>query len=226
MSDRLIAYARVSTARQGVSGLGLEAQQQVLSEYIVRTGGTLLGTFIEVESGRRSDRPELMKALEACRRERATLVIAKLDRLARSVAFVANLMETGVEFVALDAPFANRLMVHILAAFAEHERREISARTKSALAAAKARGVTLGSHGRVLAAQHQARALTFARKVRPQFEAARAAGAITLAEVAAILNERDVPSPEGARWHATSVSRVERRLRTSELAPAWIGPSC
>jgi DNA invertase Pin-like site-specific DNA recombinase len=105
---------------------------------------SLLGEFTEVESGRRADRPELAKALSACRRMGATLVIAKLDRLARNVAFISNLMESGVEFTAVDFPNANRLTIHILAAVAEHEREMISQRTKAALAVAKGRGKVLG----------------------------------------------------------------------------------
>ena len=137
---KFVAYYRVSTERQGQSGLGLEVQENAVLEYLNGGGWKLVGRFVEVESGKRNDRPELAKALAACRRLGATLVIAKLDRLARNVAFVANLMESGVEFVAYDFPQANRLTIHILAAVAEHEREMISQRTKAALAAAKARG--------------------------------------------------------------------------------------
>jgi DNA invertase Pin-like site-specific DNA recombinase len=142
---RCVAYYRVSTAKQGASGLGLEAQQMAVSEYVGRQGWELVGSFTEIESGKKADRPQLLKALEHCRRYKATLVIAKLDRLARNVAFVSNLMEAGTDFVAVDFPHANRLTIHILAAVAEHEREAISARTKAALAAAKARGVKLGN---------------------------------------------------------------------------------
>jgi hypothetical protein len=140
-----VAYLRVSTARQGVSGLGLEAQRATVDAFARQHGGTVVGSFIEVENGKRSDRPELAKALEAARKAKATLVFAKLDRLSRNVAFIANLMDAGVDFVACDQPFASRLTLHILAAVAEDEARRISERTKAALAAAKARGVKLGS---------------------------------------------------------------------------------
>jgi len=125
-----IAYYRVSTDRQGRSGLGLEAQRRVVAEYLAVSGLKPVSEFIEVESGRRTDRPELAKALAACRRHGSRLVIAKLDRLARNVAFVSGLMEAGVDFVACDMPHANRLTIHILAAVAEHEREMISTRTR------------------------------------------------------------------------------------------------
>src|SRR5688572_5708004 len=139
-----VAYYRVSTARQGRSGLGLEAQQVAVRGYLANCSGRLLAELLEVESGRRTDRQKLADALRLCRVHKATLIIAKIDRLARNVAFVSNLMESGVEFTAVDFPQANRLTVHILAAVAEHEREMISQRTKAALAAAKARGRRLG----------------------------------------------------------------------------------
>lgn len=134
-----VAYYRVSTARQGQSGLGLDAQRTAISGFL-QDHGELVAEFMEVGSGRKNDRPQLAAALDLCLRRRAVLVIAKLDRLARNVAFVARLMESGAEFVAVDNPHANKLMVHMLAAFAEHERDQISVRTVAALAAAKARG--------------------------------------------------------------------------------------
>jgi DNA invertase Pin-like site-specific DNA recombinase len=143
-TGKFIAYHRVSTAKQGASGLGLEAQQAAVTAYLNGGAWTLLGTFVEVESGKRNDRPQLTKALAQCKLTGATLIIAKLDRLARNVAFIANLTDSGVEFIAVDQPHATRFTLHILAAVAEHEAKMISARTKAALAAAKARGKTLG----------------------------------------------------------------------------------
>ncbi len=137
-----VAYYRVSTDRQGQSGLGLNAQRAAVAGFV--SARELVAEFTEVESGKRNDRPQLAMALNLCRRRRAMLVIAKLDRLARNGAFIANLMESGGEFTAVDMPSANKLTLHILAAVAEHEREMISARTKAALAAAKVRGVTLG----------------------------------------------------------------------------------
>src|SRR6476660_1180485 len=141
---RFVAYYRVSTDRQGRSGLGLEAQQKAVIDFLNGGASELVGEFVEVESGKKSDRPELARAIEACRKHKARLVIAKLDRLSRNLAFVATLMDSGVEFVAVDNPHANKLTIHILAAVAEHEREAISERTKAALAAAKARGKRLG----------------------------------------------------------------------------------
>ena len=143
-SGKWVSYLRVSTDKQGKSGLGLEAQRKAVADFLNGGRWQLLTEFVEVESGNRSDRPQLASALAAGKKHKAKLVIAKLDRLARNVNFVSGLMETGVEFVAADMPFANKLTIHILAAVAEHEREAISARTKAALAAAKARGVKLG----------------------------------------------------------------------------------
>src|SRR3989344_4578374 len=137
---RFIAYYRVSTARQGRSGLGPDAPREAVRSYLNGGAWSLVAEVTEVESGKRNDRPKLTEALRLCRLHKATLIIAKLDRLARNVAFVSSLMESGVEFTAVDFPQANRLTVHILAAVAEHEAKAISERTKSALAAAKARG--------------------------------------------------------------------------------------
>src|SRR6202047_3345945 len=145
---KFVAYFRVSTDRQGKSGLGLEAQREAVMSYLNGGRWTLTAEFTEVESGKRSDnRPELEKAIAACKRLKAKLVIAKLDRLSRNLAFIAALMESGVEFLAVDIPHANKLTVHILAAVAQHEREMISERTKAALQAAKKRGQRLGNPG-------------------------------------------------------------------------------
>src|ERR1700750_2536505 len=145
-NGKFVAYFRVSTQKQGASGLGIEAQQEAVRTYLNGGRWKLVGEFKEVESGKRNDRPALAEALAMCRIHGATLIIAKLDRLARNVAFISNLMESGVEFTAVDFPQANRLTIHILAAVAEHEAAMISARTKAALGAAKARGVVLGGN--------------------------------------------------------------------------------
>jgi len=141
---KAIAYYRVSTTKQGVSGLGLEAQQSSVEQY-AQGKYQIVNSYIEVESGKKNNRPKLLLALEECKKKGYTLIIAKLDRLGRNVAFIANLMEAKVEFIAVDNPHANRLMLHLLAAFAEHEREMISKRTKEALKAAKMRGVKLGN---------------------------------------------------------------------------------
>jgi DNA invertase Pin-like site-specific DNA recombinase len=142
---KFIAYFRVSTDRQGRSGLGLEAQREAVLAYLNGGSWTMVAEFTEVESGKYADRPQLAAALSACKKHRAKLVIAKLDRLSRNLAFIATLMDSGVEFVAVDNPHANKLTVHILAAVAQHEREAIAQRTKDALQAAKARGKRLGN---------------------------------------------------------------------------------
>ncbi|MBI0539130.1 recombinase family protein [Roseomonas sp. KE2513] len=220
---RFVAYLRVSTDKQGRSGLGLEAQRAAVAAHVEGARGRIVAEHVEVESGRRKDRPQLALALEAARALRGTLVIAKLDRLARNVAFVSNLMESGVEFVAADLPTVNRLTVHILAAVAEEEARMISARTKAALAAAKARGVVLGNPGLlardpVLAARANAVQVVNARRradaVQPYLDAARRAGATTLAEMAEALMARGVPAPRGGRrWSPAQVRRIAMRER-------------
>lgn len=207
-----VAYLRVSTARQGESGLGLEAQREAVTRYVEQTGGALIDEVVEVESGKLKDRPGLLGALVRCRSKSATLVIARLDRLARNVAFVSSLMDGGVEFVAVDAPYANRLMLHILAAFAEHERDIVSARTKAALQAAKARGVKLGVNGARLAIARKAEAVSFAQQLSPAVEAAKAAGCTTLAQISDHLNALGWRTREGSEWCPATTRRVLVRL--------------
>jgi len=210
-TDQFIAYYRVSTDRQGRSALGLEAQREAVQRYLASIAGGLIGEFTEVETGKRNDRPELQKALAVCRRRRSTkLAIAKLDRLSRNVAFIAAMMDSNVEFIACDNPHATRLTLHILAAVAEHERSMIAARTKAALAAAKARGKKLGRYGAEYLAQlnHEAAAAR-ADELRPIF--AELAGRSTR-QIAAELTARGIPTPRGGRWHAQSVSNLLRYL--------------
>ncbi len=209
-----VAYLRVSTIRQGESGLGLEAQRAAVEAFARQHGGAILSSYVEVETGKRSDRPELAKALSAARKARATLLIAKLDRLARNVAFIANLMDAGVEFLACDQPFASRLTLHILAAVAEDEARRISERTRAALQAAKVRGRKLGSP---IAAQ----TIAIARSARSDYAAKanattravireiQGSGVKTLAGIARVLRARGVKTPSGRNeWQAVQVSRL------------------
>jgi DNA invertase Pin-like site-specific DNA recombinase len=220
-----VAYCRVSTDKQGRSGLGLEAQQAAIQAHL-RPGDTLLQPpYVEVESGKRSDRPQLLAAIERCRRTGATLLIAKLDRLARNVAFISNLMESGVEFEAVDFPKANRLTVHILAAVAEHEAKMISDRTKAALAAAKRRGKQLGGdRGYRPAAPPSAEDVAKATAVRqrkadhkafavlPILERLRAEGVESLNALAKRLNDMGHETPGGGAWTATAVKRALARV--------------
>jgi DNA invertase Pin-like site-specific DNA recombinase len=179
----------------------------------------LVAEVTEVESGKRNDRPALAHALSLCRIHNATLIIAKLDRLARNVAFISNLMESGAEFVAVDFPQANRLTIHVLAAVAEHEAAMISARTKAALAAAKARGTVLGGDrgniasraakgSKASATVRTAKAEKRAADLLPVIEAIRGEGAMSLREIAAALNGRSIPAARGGEWSAVQVQRV------------------
>jgi DNA invertase Pin-like site-specific DNA recombinase len=201
-----IAYYRVSTDRQGVSRLGLDAQRQAVARYIGT--GELIAEFTEVESGRKhTNRPQLLAALARCRKHRATLVIASLDRLARNVAFIAALMDNGGDFIACDMPQANRLTIHILAAVAEHEREMISKRTKAALAEAKCRGTKLGNP-RIEQARPLALAALRARRPAPEIVTLmhdwRAQGK-TLRQIAEGLNRLNISPARGRQWYASSV---------------------
>jgi DNA invertase Pin-like site-specific DNA recombinase len=220
---KFVAYYRVSTAKQGRSGLGLEAQQEAVRSYLNGGNWQLVAEVVEVESGKRNDRPKLAEALRLCRLHGATLIIAKLDRLARNVAFISNLMESGVEFTAVDFPQANRLTVHILAAVAEHEAKAISTRTRDALAAAKARGKRLGGdRGNLPAvAKEGAKASVVARIAKannrasdllPIIEELKAAGAVSLRQIAAGLNAKGIRTVRGSAWSAVQVQRVMERV--------------
>lgn len=212
---RWIAYFRVSTDRQGVSGLGLDAQRDAVERYVHQAGGALVATYTEIESGKsHKNRPQLQAALDECRRRKARLVIAKLDRLARNVAFIAGLMEAGVEFRAVDMPEANKLMLHMMAAFAEHERDAISQRTRAALAAAKARGVRLGTAGRDRARENQAAADAFAASMADKLADLRACGVTSYEAVARTLNQEGIPTASGGRWFRATVRKLMLRLDT------------
>jgi DNA invertase Pin-like site-specific DNA recombinase len=220
---RFVVYLRVSTARQGTSGPGIEAQREAVARYVANAGGQIVAEVVETESGKRGDRPELARALAACRAHRATLLIAKLDRLARNVHFISGLMKSGVPFVAVDMPNATPFMLHVYAAVAEEEGQAISARTKAALAAAKARGVKLGNPRLVpgnrdqacrAAAAKSAKAAARAADLRPIIAEIRAAGVSTLTGVVAALVARGVPTPSGrGAWSPASVMRLQRRAQ-------------
>jgi DNA invertase Pin-like site-specific DNA recombinase len=215
-----VSYLRVSTDKQGRSGLGIEAQRAAVARYLAGFNVSPLAEFVEVESGKRDDRPELARALAECRVRKATLVIAKLDRLARDAHFLLGLQRSGIAFAAADMPNANRLTVGIMAMVAEEERRAISERTKAALAAAKARGIKLGGPaenlknaelGRQRAAEtRQAKAASRTADLMPVVEAIRAEGVTSAAGIAKALNERGIPTTRGGRWQAVQVQRLLR----------------
>jgi DNA invertase Pin-like site-specific DNA recombinase len=212
-----VAYYRVSTDRQGQSGLGLDAQRAAVAGFVgVRE---LIAEFTEVESGKRADRPQLATALELCRRQRAMLVIAKLDRLARNVAFIANLMESGVEFTAVDMPSANKLTLHILAAVAEHERETVSQRTRAALAQARKRGVKLGRPDGDTRHMHRARSArvaAFRATVLPEIKRLIGQG-MSQRKIAAELNRRGLTTYAGRPWrvqHVSSLLTAESKATT------------
>jgi DNA invertase Pin-like site-specific DNA recombinase len=218
-NGKFVSYLRVSTAQQGISGLGLEAQREAVAGYLNGGNWKLVQEVVEIESGKRNDRPALASALKLCRKHRATLVIAKLDRLARNVHFISGLMESSVDFIAVDMPEANRFVVHIMAAVAEQEAEAISKRTIAALAAAKARGKKLG--GRRVSAERFAEIGTAARQanmdradrtraeIMPAIAKLQAEGAVSLRQIAAGLNAREIPTPRGAgEWSAIQVQRI------------------
>lgn len=202
-------YLRVSTDKQGIDGYGIDAQRLAISKYVPGA------EFIEVESGKRKDRPELLKALAYCKKNSAVLIVAKLDRLARNVAFVSMLMESKVEFICADMPAATPLTIHIMAAMAEHEASMISVRTKAGLAAAKARGVKLGKSmdsekgniGRVTQSQIADRN---AEKIRNTVNGLQTAGK-SLRMIAVELNAMGVTTPRKAQWTAQAVKNAIAR---------------
>jgi DNA invertase Pin-like site-specific DNA recombinase len=211
---KAIAYYRVSTERQGKSGLGLEAQKEAVRVYTAANGYEVTSEHMEIESGRKNNRPQLLKALSECKRLKAILIIAKLDRLGRNVAFIANLMESKVQFVAVDNPHATDLVLHITAAFAQFEREQISTRIKEALQAAKRRGVVLGKNGtEILSQQNREAAQAFADQMQPIIEKLKAQGFTTERAICAELNTQSIPTAQaGGKWHNSSVHRLLKRL--------------
>lgn len=214
---KAITYYRVSTERQGLSGLGLDAQKQAVQEFAQASGFMLASEYIEVESGKKNKRPVLAQALQACKCQRATLLIAKLDRLGRNVAFISALMEAGVDFKAVDNPHAGKLIVHIMAAFAEHEHDVISERTIDALRAAKKKGVELGKNGRyVLSAYNKQQADHFASTILPIINGLQANGITTVRAITQELNRLSIPTfRHNGRWHISSVHKLMHRLTSN-----------
>jgi DNA invertase Pin-like site-specific DNA recombinase len=217
---KFVTYYRVSTQKQGRSGLGIEAQKSAVESYLYLHPGTVLASYTEVESGKTNERPQLQAALLRCRQSRATLLVAKLDRLSRNAAFLLNLRDSGVMFQALDIPEANTLSLGILATLAQHERELISARTKAALAARRARGLPLGTPrdlsahaaraSRLGCAANSAKARARAAEVAPVLKTAREIGCKSLRAIAEYLNGLEISTPRGKRWTAAAVSNAQR----------------
>jgi DNA invertase Pin-like site-specific DNA recombinase len=212
---RHIGYFRVSTDKQGLAGNGMDSQRQIVRRFVESQNGILEAEFSEVESGRYSDsdRPQLAAALEYCKRNKATLVIAKLDRLARNAEFLLRLQNSGVDFVCCDCPNADRFTVGILALVAQRERELISERTRLGLAAAKTKGVKLGTPNpqKAVAAMVEANKTAkaeFTAKVLPVIKEIQSAGVHTLQGIADCLNRRGIPTRSGKTWHPSTVRNV------------------
>jgi DNA invertase Pin-like site-specific DNA recombinase len=231
---RLISYLRVSTARQGASGLGLEAQKAACERFARERGAVIASTFVEVESGKRGDRPELERAMREAHLTGATLLIAKLDRLSRDAAFLLKLQKDGVRFIAADMPEATDFTVGIMALVAQQEREAISKRTKEALQAARARGTRLGNPNGAAAlvrarkgnsasvAVMKERAMEFALRLKPVLIELESVGVTTLPQIANALNARGVLSSRGSSWYPASVRALKARLG---MAPSARGGS-
>ena len=225
---RVVAYYRVSTAEQGRSGLGLEAQRQAVLTLCQSRGWEVIAEHTEVESGKIADRPQLLVALHKAKVTGATLVVAKLDRLSRSVAFLSALQDSGAKFIAADMPEANELTVHIMAAVAQAERQAISKRTKEALRAAKERGRKLGNPNgaaallragkgnRAAIAQVMASADAHAKDLAPIIADIITSGATSLAAIAVELNARHIQTQRQGKWHPSSVRNLLNRLKMPE----------
>lgn len=222
-SGKFVSYLRVSTDKQGRSGLGLEAQRTAVREYLDGGRWKLIGEYVEVESGKNNERPKLQQALHRAKVTGATLVIAKLDRLSRNVAFIAKLQESSAKFACADMPDANQLTIHIFAALAEHERKMISERTKRAMQAAKRKGRVFGNPNGARALRGlgnkpavkalKAEADRHAQDVLPIVQDIEASGVTTLHGIAAELNDRGILTARSGQWHPTTVKNLLERVR-------------
>lgn len=222
MSGKFISYLRVSTDKQGRSGLGMDAQREAIKRYLSGSNGEVLSEYVEVESGKKADRPQLTEALKHCKLTGSVLVIAKLDRLSRNAHFLLTLQEEGVKFVAADMPEANNLTVGIMAMVAQQEREAISKRTKEALQQAKARGKRLGNPN---GAEHlrgrgnseavesvRNNAETFAESLRDTLNGLIQANVTSARGIALALNQRGILTARGGQWHQSTVSNLFKRL--------------
>lgn len=203
--QRFVAYYRVSTQMQGKSGLGLEAQRAAVEQFAF--GQAIVAEFTEIESGKRDDRPELEKALTLAAQQKATLVIAKLDRLSRDVHFISGLLKRNVPIKACDMPHADNFQFHIMAAVAEKEREMISQRTSAAIAAKRARGASWGTNE-----ARTKQAMAFADQLAGHIQTLARAGITTPAAIARELNAKQIPTAAGKQWVSTQVTRLIKRI--------------
>lgn len=221
---KIVTYLRVSTARQGSSGLGLEAQRNAIQAYATARSAGIVQEFVEVESGKNNQRPQLAAALHLAKVTGSTLIIAKLDRLSRNAAFLLALRDSGVKFVAADMPDANELTVGIMALVAQQEREAISKRTTEALQAARARGQKLGNPNGAAALQRaakgnadavstiKAKADSYAADLKPIIQDITSKGIVSLGGIAKALNDRHISTARGGQWHKATVSNLLSRL--------------
>lgn len=216
---KAISYCRVSTDRQGESGLGLEAQQASVTQFTRIHGYNLEKEYVEVESGKKNARPQLQQALLHCKKERATLIIAKLDRLSRNLHFISGLIEAGIDFKAVDMPDANKMMLQIHGVFAEYERDMISSRTKQALQASKKRGKELGKHGKyILSRQNSQDSKEFALKMKPIIASLQKEGYTSGRAIVEQLNQRQISTFRNSnqKWHLLTVQRLLKHFNKQE----------
>ena len=216
MNGKFVAYYRVSTTKQGINGLGMDAQKDAIQKFLNGGDWHLVAEFSEVESGKQTNRPQMQKAIELCRKEKATLLIAKLDRLSRNAAFLLNLQESGIKFIAADMPHADNFTVGILAMVAQKERELISVRTRAGLAAAKRRGTKLGNPKPARAIKMAVRrngelADTFAKDIQGTIKEIRKAGMTSLRKIAHCLNVRGFKTRNGNMFKAQTVKNLVAR---------------
>jgi DNA invertase Pin-like site-specific DNA recombinase len=216
MNKKFVSYLRVSTARQGESGLGLEAQRAAVVNYVksLSGGAEIVREFLEIETGKRADRPVLAEAIRECKANGYTLLVAKLDRLSRNLHFITALQNSKVDFVAADNPHANTFLIHILVAVAEHERNMISSRTKAALEAAKHRGVKLGNPeyedaiSKAVEARQKIAADRNAGLRKVVQETMQKTGLTKLADIAEAMNLRGLRTSRGCEFNPTTIHRL------------------
>ena len=225
MNTNFVCYIRVSTKKQSDSQLGMMAQEDAINKFVDRKGGSIIQRFVEVESGRNDDRPQLAAAINHCKLTNSVLLIAKLDRLARSVHFVSSLMRSEVDFIACDNEHANKLTIHLLASINEWEREIISTRIREALKQAKLRGTKLGVAGKDnLTEEGREKGIEnsllkridnaddFAKKIVPIIQDIKNSGTTTLKSIAAELNLRNIKTARGKSWNPIQVSRILKRI--------------